>query len=244
MEKQLLGLLLFVVHHEHVAFFLHYGARPKFFRPRSVPFAIREAVGEELDRLETAGILEKVSYAEWAAPIVAVPKKDGKFRICGDYKVTINPVLETNQHPLPKPEELFATLADGSKFTKFDLSQAYTQIRLDNTSAGYVTVNTHKGLYKYKRLPYGVAVNAVISVNPVKAVIPVKAVNPVIAVKAGNAVIPVNPVNAVNAVISVNPVKAVITVKCSDPTSEGSETFSFPVSYFDDKVYIHPDNAY
>lgn len=114
------------------------GATPKFFRPRTVPLAIRDAVGEELDRLETAGILEKVSYSEWAAPIVAVPKKDWKFRICGDYKVTINPVLETDQHPLPKPEELYATLAGGARFTKLDLSQAYTQIPLDEDSTGYI----------------------------------------------------------------------------------------------------------
>ena len=133
------------------------GAYPKYHRARSVPFAIREAVGEELDRLERAGILEKVTYSEWAAPVVAVPKKDGKFRICGDYKVTINSVLETDQYPLPKPEELFATLAGGITFTKLDLSQAYTQIPLDEESVRYVTINTHKGLYRYKRLPYGVA---------------------------------------------------------------------------------------
>lgn len=133
------------------------GATPKFFRPRSVPFAIKGAVGEELDTLEAAGIMEKVSYATWAAPIVAVPKKDGRFRICRDYKVTINPVLEVDQHPLLTPAELFATLVGGDKFTKLDLSQAYTQIPLDDTSAGYVTINTHQGLYRYKRLPYGVA---------------------------------------------------------------------------------------
>ena len=133
------------------------GAQPKFFKPRNIPFAVRDAVGEELDRLEAAGILEKVSHAEWAAPIVAVPKKDGRFRICGDYKVTINPVLETDQYPLPTPDELFATLVGGKKFTKLDLSQAYAQIRLDDTSRGYVTINTHKGLYRYTRLPYGVA---------------------------------------------------------------------------------------
>ena len=71
--------------------------------------------------------------------------------------MTINPVLETEQYPLPKPEELFATLAGGMKFTKLDLTQAYTQVLLDDTSAGYVSINTHQGLYKYKRLPYGVA---------------------------------------------------------------------------------------
>ena len=116
------------------------GANPKYHRARSVPFSIREAVGEELDRLERAEILEKVTYSELAAPVVAVPKKDGKFRICGDYIVTINSVLETDQYPLPKPEELFATLAGGITFTKLDLSQAYIQIPLEEESVWYVTI--------------------------------------------------------------------------------------------------------
>ncbi len=113
-------------------------------------------MGEELDRLERAGILERVN-SEWAAPVVAVPKKDGKFRICGDYKVTINSVLKTDQYPLQKPKELFATLAGGITFTKLDLFQTYTQIPLHEESVQYVTINTHKGLYRYKRLPYDVA---------------------------------------------------------------------------------------
>ena len=100
-------------------------ATPRFFKPRSVPFAIRDAVGKELDRLEQQGIIEKVSHSEWAAPIVPVPKKDGRFRICGDYKVTANQVLSVEQYPLPKPEDLFATLAGGQAFSKLDLSQAY-----------------------------------------------------------------------------------------------------------------------
>ena len=133
------------------------GAAPKFFRPRSVPFAIRDAVGKELDRLEAASILEKVSYSEWAAPIVTVPKKDGTFLVCGNYKVTVNPVLETDQYPLPTPEELFAKLVGGTKFTKLDLTQAYAQNKLDESSSEYVTINTHQGLYRYKRLPCGVA---------------------------------------------------------------------------------------
>ncbi len=114
-------------------------------------------MARELDRLEEEKIIEKITHSEWAAPIVAVPKKNGMLRICGDYKVTINPVLEVDKHPLPHPEELFATLSGGKKFTHLDLSQAYTQIVLDDISSGYVTINTHKGLYRYRRLPYGVA---------------------------------------------------------------------------------------
>ena len=62
--------------------------QPKFFRPRPVPFTIRKAFGHEFDRLEADKIIEKVTHVEWAAPIVAVPKKDGRLRICGEYKVT------------------------------------------------------------------------------------------------------------------------------------------------------------
>ena len=132
-------------------------ATPRFFKPRPVPFAIKASIGKELDRLEQQGIIEKVSHSEWATPIVAVPKKDGRFRICGDYKVTVNQALSVEQYPLPKPDDLFATLAGGKVFSKLDLSQAYLQVQLDEKSTPYVTINTHQGLYRHSRLPFGVA---------------------------------------------------------------------------------------
>ena len=55
---------------------------------------------------------------EWASPTVPVMKVDGSMRHCGDYKVTINPYLNVNQHPLPKPDDLFATLNGGQHFTR------------------------------------------------------------------------------------------------------------------------------
>ena len=83
--------------------------------------------------------------------------KDGKFRICDDYKATVNRVLSVDQYPLPKPEDLFATLARGKVVTKLDLSQAYLQLKLEEDSTAYVTINTHQGLYRYTRLPFLVA---------------------------------------------------------------------------------------
>ena len=94
-----------------------------------------------------------MNFSNWATPIVTVPKPDGSVRICGDYKVTINPVLDVDSYPLPTPEDLFATLAGGQKFSKLDLSQAYQHVCLDEQSQEYVTINKHKGLYRYNRLP-------------------------------------------------------------------------------------------
>ena len=131
--------------------------KPKFYRPRPVPLALKDAIGSEIDRLEKEGIIEKVDHSEWATPIVPVPKKDGTIRICGDYKVTINSALDIDQYPLPKAEEIFASLAGGQKFSKLDLSQAYQQLLLDDDSKALLTINTHKGLYGYTRLPFGIA---------------------------------------------------------------------------------------
>ena len=81
-----------------------------------MPFAICEAVETELSHLESSGIIEKVTHSDWAALIVAVPNANGRLHISGDYKVTINPILAVDQYPLPRPEELFATLAGGKTF--------------------------------------------------------------------------------------------------------------------------------
>ena len=62
-----------------------------------------------------------------------------------------------NRYPIPRVEDLFATLDKGNTFTKLDLSQAYQQLTLDANSRKYVVINTHKGLFQFTRLPYGIA---------------------------------------------------------------------------------------
>ena len=132
---------------------LREGARPRAHRPRQVPFAYRGLVGKELDRLEKLGVLRRVNHSMWASPIVPVHKKDGTIRVCGDYKVTINPDLLVDQYPLPKPTDLMACLTGGVCFTKLDLTSAYQQMELDEESRELVTITTQQGLYQYTRLP-------------------------------------------------------------------------------------------
>ena len=133
-------------------------AQPRFYPARSVPYALRDLVDKELTRLEQEGTIEPVQISEWAAPIVPVVKKDKKsVRICGDFRITVNPVSSLDRYPLPKVEDLFARMKHGRYFSKLDLSQAYQQLPLDDDSRKYVVINTHKGLFRYTRLPFGIA---------------------------------------------------------------------------------------
>lgn len=70
-------------------------------------------VEQELEKLQIDGINEPVAHSKWATPIVPVTKKNGSVRLCGDYKVTVNPVMCVDKYPLPKIEDTFATLAGG-----------------------------------------------------------------------------------------------------------------------------------
>ena len=65
---------------------------PLFYKPRTVPYALREKVEKKLERLEKEGTIEAVQLSEWAALIVPDMKLDGSIRLCGKYKLTVNRV--------------------------------------------------------------------------------------------------------------------------------------------------------
>ncbi len=132
-------------------------AKPKFCRARSVPYAMREKVEAELNCLLEEGTLERVEVSDWASPIVPVIKSDKSLHICGDFRVTVNPASKLDAYPIPKVEDLFTKLQGGTSFTKIDLSNAYQQLVLDEESKKYTVINTHKGLFQYTRLPFGIS---------------------------------------------------------------------------------------
>jgi len=136
------------------------GVEPKFCRARPVPYSMKSRLDEELDRLDAQGVWKRVQYSKWAAPLVAVLKDPrdptGPIRICGDYKQTVNRIAPLDSYPIPSTIDQLATLAGGQKFTKLDLSQAYQQLELDETSMELLTINTHQGLFQPSRLQFGI----------------------------------------------------------------------------------------
>jgi len=82
-----------------------------------------------------------------------VHKRDGGIRICGDFKVS---VLQAQTYPLLTPEEIFSTLANGESYTKLNLARAYKQMKVKQDCQSLLTINTHRGLFQYTRLLFGI----------------------------------------------------------------------------------------
>ncbi|XP_011688809.1 PREDICTED: uncharacterized protein K02A2.6-like [Wasmannia auropunctata] len=136
---------------------LRENSQPKAFKARHLPFALTKKVENEINRLEALGHLKKVDVSDWATPIVPVIKSNGTVRICGNFKLTVNPCLVMDRHPLPLIDEIFLALQNGEKFSQIDLQHAYMQIPVDEKSQDYLTIITHKGLYKYTKMTEGIA---------------------------------------------------------------------------------------
>lgn len=139
-----------------VSIHLKADATPKFMKARPVPYAIKERVELEIDRLVSEGVLQPTSYSEWATPVVPIVKKSGEIRLCGDYRCTVNEATESDTYPMPTANEVFAAIAGGKFFSTLDLDRAYTQVVVTEDTAKLLTLNTCKGLYTVHRLAFGV----------------------------------------------------------------------------------------
>ena len=111
---------------------------------------------KELKRLEKLDIIETVEgLTPWISPIVVVPKKPGEVRICVDMR-EVNKPIKREKHLMPTIDDLIADLNGATHFSTLDLSSGYHQLELTPESRYVTTFNTHVGLRRYKRLPFGI----------------------------------------------------------------------------------------
>ena len=129
----------------------------KFHKARPVPYVLQKRVENALLKMEKDGVIERVSSATSAVPIVTVGKKDGdEVRVCGDFSVTYNSCANVETYPMSKIEDMHSALRGCTVFSVLDLKQAYHQIPVAKDSQKYLTINTHMGLFAFKRLPNGI----------------------------------------------------------------------------------------
>ncbi|XP_064469584.1 uncharacterized protein K02A2.6-like [Ornithodoros turicata] len=123
---------------------------------RRLPLEVRQKVSEELQKLEQADIIERVDASEWVSPIVVVWKRTGELRLCVDLRKP-NEAIIVDSHPLPHVDDLFHKLAGAHFYSKLDLSSAYHQLQLAEESRNLTAFITHEGLFRYKRVCFGLA---------------------------------------------------------------------------------------
>lgn len=110
----------------------------------------------ELDRLLKAGVIERVDASAWVSPIVVTGKKTGGIRMCADLR-EVNKAVITDCYPLPHIDEMLTSLRGATVFSTIDLANAYYQLPLHEDSRDITAFITHDGLFRFCRVPYGLA---------------------------------------------------------------------------------------
>lgn len=123
---------------------------------RRQPYHLRKAIKAEVDRLVAEDVIEKVSGPkEWVSNVVAIPKANGKVRVCLDARV-INTAIERETYPIPTLDSIIDQMHGAKIFAKLDMKEAYTQLELDEQSRDITCFHTEQGIYRHKRLVYGI----------------------------------------------------------------------------------------
>jgi len=122
---------------------------------RRIPFALRHQVEAEIQNLLDQDIIEPVQGpTPWVSPVVVVPKASG-VRLCVDMRQA-NEAIIRERHPIPTVDEVLEDLNQSTVFSKLDLRLGFHQIELHEDSRYITTFITHVGLFRYKRMLFGV----------------------------------------------------------------------------------------
>ena len=129
--------------------------KPKFHKTWSVPYSVYPRVKAEPKRLEDQAMLLQGDWSDWTTPIEPEVKRNGTSRICGSFKVPINPVLH-DHHPLPHMDDTFTSLTGRRCCLKTDWAQAHLQVEVEVSSR---SISGH-GLFPCSSLVVGVTLGS------------------------------------------------------------------------------------
>ena len=129
---------------------------PIYQKMRRSPIHLHDKIDNEIVRLEEVGIIESVTGPqEWVSNLVATPKSNGSVRLCLDAR-SINTAIKRETHPIPTIESVVEDMHEATIFSKIDMTEAYTQIVLEEESRKLTNFHTSFGIKRFKRLCYGI----------------------------------------------------------------------------------------
>ena len=126
---------------------------PRYQPARCTPFAVREEIARQLNQMQKQGAISP-SSSPWASLVVLVHKKDGSLRFCIDFR-NLNAVTKPDVFPLPRIDDLLDQLGKSKFFSTLDLAAGYWQVQIHPSSKEKTAFITHKGLYQFNVMPFG-----------------------------------------------------------------------------------------
>ena len=131
-------------------------AVPVVHPPRRVPIVIPDLFKKEVDRMEKAQVIAKVTTpTKWVNSLVAFEKASGKLRLCLDPQDLNNAILRPH-YPMRMIDDIMQQLTSARFFTKLDARSGYWAIKLEKELSFLTTFNTPYGRYRFLRLPFGI----------------------------------------------------------------------------------------
>ena len=126
---------------------------PVFAQSRRLSPEKLQAAKREFEALERMGVIRR-SKSPWSSPLHLVPKKDGSYRPCGDFR-RLNGVTVPDKYQLPYMGDVANILAGKTIFSKVDLVKGYHQIPVAAADIHKTAVVTPFGLFEWCRTPFG-----------------------------------------------------------------------------------------
>lgn len=126
---------------------------PVFCRPRRLDEVKFKAMKQEFQQMLDLGIIEP-SNGPWASPLHVVPKGDGSWRPCGDYR-KLNTLTVPDKYCIPNLQDFTRNLHNKTIFSKIDLVKSYYQVPVREADIPKTAVATPFGTYAWRRMPFG-----------------------------------------------------------------------------------------
>lgn len=140
-------------HHEtRVKINLRPGAKEVSLPPYHASPAKREAIDKQMDSWLSLQVVEP-SESSWGSPVLVVYQK-GKPRLCVDYR-RLNAVTIPDEFPLPRQSDIVQALTGSQWLSTLDALAGFTQMEIDDEDKPKTAFRTHRGLYQFRRMPFG-----------------------------------------------------------------------------------------
>ncbi|MCO5551829.1 hypothetical protein L7F22_005332 [Adiantum nelumboides] len=129
-------------------------AKPSKQRPYTYNETFARKIKEEIDKLKEGEFIYEIEHTDWVSPIVVVPKKNGKLRVCVNLK-KVNAATIRDNYPLPITDHVIERVAGREAYSFLDGFSGYNKLAIKSEDQHKTAFATEWGIFAYRVMPFG-----------------------------------------------------------------------------------------